>query len=314
MSHTDIDPQAAAILEMFSGLPPFDYDNLDIADYRMMMEQPSPFAPGDEVASRELISIPSTGGAREAAVYTPFNCKAPAPVLLFFHGGGFVAGKLEQHDNICRMLAAGSGAVVISTDYRLAPEHPFPAAYEDAWSALQWVLREGGAHGLDTMRIAVGGDSAGGNLAAGLAQRAAGAGIALAHQVLLYPVMQMDAETASYEKNADGYFLTRPMMQWFKRMYLGQHINTAADPRISPLNGYISSHLAPATVVAAGYDPLHDEAVAYATRLKAAGAACELIDCAGQIHGFASMLGMIDEAETVLRRCAKDLESSFNKN
>lgn len=313
MSHIEVNPQAAAILEMFSGLPPFDYDNLDIADYRMLMEQPSPFAPGDDVANRQLISIPGTGGPLAAAVYTPLNCKAPAPVLVFLHGGGFVAGKLEQHDNICRMLAAGSGAVVISVEYRLAPEHPFPAAYEDAWSALQWVLREGGNLGLDTQRVAVGGDSAGGNLAAGLAQRAATAGITLRHQVLLYPVVQLDAETASYEKNAEGYFLTRPMMQWFKRMYLGQHIQTAGDPRISPIRGYISANVAPATVVAAGFDPLHDEAVAYSGHLQAAGVPVELIECAGQIHGFASMLGMIDEAETVLRKCAVNLAISFNK-
>ncbi len=309
----ELDAQAAAILEMFSGLPPFDFNTLQIDDYRMLMEQPSPFAPGDEIERREMIQIPASGHLLNAAVYTPYKHAAPSPVLIFFHGGGFVAGKLEQHDNICRVLATRAQCVVLSVDYRLAPEHPFPAGLDDAWTALQWVINHADSQGWDKARIAVGGDSAGGNLAAVLAQQAVAAHITLKHQVLLYPVLDLARESESYECNGHGYFLTAPMMRWFKKQYLGNNVGFAKDVRVSPTYAAIDPAVASATIVVAGFDPLRDEAMDYAQKLSDAGVSVSTELYEGQIHGFASMLGMIDQAEQALEQSAFALLKAFKK-
>ena len=311
MTNVALDPQAAAILEMFSGLPEFDFNTLTIDEYRMFMEQPSPFAPGDEIASREVIEVAGGAGMRPAAVYTPMNRPADAPVIVFFHGGGFVAGKLEQHDNICRVLAARVNAVVVSVDYRLAPEHPFPAGVDDGWAALQWVIKHAERHGWDASRVAVAGDSAGGNIAAVLAQTACANNITLRHQLLIYPVTDLARESDSYTANGAGYFLTLPMMRWFKKLYLGNNAGFAKDVRLSPLHAEVKPGLAPATVVVAGFDPLRDEGIAYGELLKQSNVPCEIHLFAGQIHGFVSMLGMIDQAEEALATAAAALKKSF---
>src|SRR3989441_9931952 len=193
------------------------------------------------------------------------------PALVFFHGGGWVIGDIEPHAVLCRQLTAGAGISVVNVDYRLAPEHKFPAAVDDAWAATRWVAAHAAALGIDAGRLAVGGDSAGGNLAAVVALLARDHGApSLALQVLVYPVTDVGAESQSYADFAEGFMLTGDLMRWFTGHYLtGKH--DAGDWRLSPLRAPSLARVAPAMVVMAGFDPLRDEGDAYARKLSEAG-------------------------------------------
>jgi acetyl esterase len=194
-------------------------------------------------------------------VYTPVAAGAASPGIVFFHGGGFVIGSIDVYDAMCRMLANESGARVVSVDYRLAPEHPFPAAVDDALAALKWVQANAASLGIDANAIAVAGDSAGGNLAAVVSQLARKAGPRLAFQLLIYPLLTMAEETESMRALGEGYFLDRAVMNWFGNHYVpaGTKLD---DPRLSPLSAGDVSGLPPAYIVTAGFDPLKDEGAA----------------------------------------------------
>ena len=240
--------------------------------------------------------IPGPAGDIPVRIYTPLDAKSDVlPSLVFFHGGGFVIGDLETHDDLCRCLANHGGCRVVSVDYRLAPEHPFPAAVDDCYAVTKWVAEhpaEFGIHG----PIAVGGDSAGGNLAAVVALLAKTQGPTIAFQLLIYPVTQLGGpELPSMEENAKGYFLERESMQWFTRMYCPDAAHHG-DPRLSPLRAADLSGLPPAYVVTAGFDPLRDEGKAYADKLDAAGVSVTYVNYPGMIHGFFSLRGLIPKA------------------
>jgi len=222
------------------------------------------------------------------------------PAIVFFHGGGFVVGDLDLYDRLCRRLCVAAHAVVISVDYRLAPEHPFPAAVEDAEAVLRWIHANAADLGICPDSLSVAGDSAGANLAtvAALAVRDDDA-IALVHQLLFYPVTDLTSESAGFERSGEGYFLTIELMRYFKRHYL-DNARTARDERASPLLADDLDGLPDATVVVCGFDPLFDEGVAYADALKSAGVKTELLNIDDQIHGFLLMDGAIPEAlETI---------------
>lgn len=225
-----------------------------------------------------------------ARLYVPTGAAASGPLLLFLHGGGFVYGDLASHDAACRALAERSGVRVLAVDYRLAPEHPFPAAYDDAVAAYRWVLEHAAEVGTSPDRIAVGGDSAGGNLAAGVAIEAARAGLPLAFQLLVYPVTDALHDTSSFRLFGRGFYLTREFMELVAGHYLGD--TDPRDPRVSPAYAELPAGLAPALVVTAGFDPLRDEGEAYARRLEAAGAYAEVRRFGGQIHGFLNIVGI----------------------
>jgi acetyl esterase len=212
------------------------------------------------------------------------------PLLLFFHGGGWMYGDLDSHDAACRFLAERSGVRVLAVDYRLAPEHPFPAAYEDAIEAYRWLVKNAESIGADPERLAVGGDSAGGNLAATTAIAAAQEGLPLAFQLLVYPGTDMRGGSESRAIFADGFYLTKPFMDLAREMYSPDPA-VHADPRVSPLYADIPNGLAPAYVVTAGFDPLRDEGEAYARRLADAGVHVELERFPNQIHGFFNIVG-----------------------
>ena len=215
-------------------------------------------------------------------------------LCMYFHGGGFVIGDLESHDDVCRKLAVSSGHAVLAVDYRLAPEHRFPAAVDDAIAATRWARDHAGELGVDASRIAVAGDSAGGNLAAVVALFG---GVDLVFQLLIYPVTDAHSTTQSYFDNADGYFLTADSMRWFFSHYTGGDLTMANDPRLSPLLA-LDEELAatpPAAVITAEYDPLRDEGEQYATRLAALGVPTSLTRFHGQIHAFFSMSEMLDD-------------------
>jgi acetyl esterase/lipase len=232
------------------------------------------------------------------------------PALVFFHGGGGVFGDIDTHDGLCRMLCTESGCAVISVGYRQAPEHRFPAAVEDSYAATQWVVDHAAALGLDAHRIAVGGDSAGGGLAAVVCQMAAMNGPRLALQVLFCPVLDMRAETPSRRALAEGYFLNQATIDWMLRHYCGADADLD-DPRLSPLRATRFSGLPPAHIHTAEFDPLRDEGEAYANLLRHAGIAAHYTCHAGMIHYFYAMAGAIPAARTALKGAAAAMREAL---
>ncbi|MBO0845308.1 MAG: alpha/beta hydrolase [Nocardioides sp.] len=232
-----------------------------------------------------------TVGVLPARLYVPSKASATGPLLVFFHGGGWVYGDLDSHDAVCRFLAEHSGVRVLSVDYRLAPEHPFPAAYDDAVTAYRWVASHAGDYGGDPGRLAVGGDSAGGNLAAVAALAAAREGLPLALQLLVYPATDVSGTTESKRLFGHGFYLTQEFIDQALDQYVPNHADRK-DPRVSPLLAEVPPGLAPAYVATAGFDPLRDEGEAYARYLADAGTKVELKRFPDQIHGFLNIVGV----------------------
>jgi len=230
-------------------------------------------------------------GDLRGRLFVPSKATAMGPLLLFFHGGGWVYGDLDSHDPSCRFLAEQSGVRVLSVDYRLAPEHPFPAAYDDAVAAYRWVVAHATDLGGDPTRLAVGGDSAGGNLAAEVALMAAREGMPLAFQLLVYPGTDASTRTESKRLFGRDLYLTEEFMDQVMGWYVPERAERA-DPRVSPLLDEVPAGLAPAYIATAGFDPLRDEGEAYARKLADAGAKVELRRFADQIHGFLSVVGV----------------------
>jgi acetyl esterase len=237
------------------------------------------------VASAEDHAVPGAEGDLRARVYRPEGT-GPFPVIAFFHGGGWVIGNLDTHDNMARNLCRSARAVVVSTDYRLAPEDPFPAAADDAVAAARWIAGHLGELGGDE-RLAVAGDSAGGNLAAVVAQQLTSDGTPLAGQFLIYPAVDAQGAYPSRTENGRGYFLEQDTIDWFLDNYAGSSPDIK-DPRLSPLYGDLSG-LPPAIIVTAEFDPLRDEGEAYGKALEAAGGRADVCRYAGMIHGFFDM-------------------------
>ncbi|HXC31520.1 MAG TPA: alpha/beta hydrolase [Verrucomicrobiae bacterium] len=234
------------------------------------------------------------------------------PALIYFHGGGFVLGNLDTHDSLCRSLAKESGAVVIAVDYRLAPEHKFPAAVEDAHAVTKWVGANAQRLGIDPNRVAIGGDSAGGNLATVIALRCRDAGgPPLAMQVLIYPVTDMSSfETGSYRVLEEGYFLGRAEMAWFAGHYLPSP-EAARNPEASPLLAADLTRLPPALVITAEFDPLRDEGEAYAWHLQQAGVPVTLTRYSGTIHGFVAMRGVLSSGQQAIREVGEFIRTGL---
>jgi acetyl esterase len=295
-----LDPQAANVIDLVvkSGRPP--YHLLSPKEARQMFRdtRPASTPPAPQVGDvRELVAEGSFGPI-PLRLYRPAGVgdSRRLPALVFFHGGGWVIGDLETHDVVCRQITADAGISVIAVDYRVAPEHKFPAAVDDAWAATRWIAAHASDLGIDAERLAVGGDSAGGNLAAVvalLARDAGGPRIGL--QMLIYPVTDLASESQSYTDLADGYMLTRDSMRWFRAQYLTKE-EDAADWRVSPLRAPSLTGLPPALVITAGYDPLRDEGEAYARRLRKAGVSVDAVCFGGMIHGFVPMGRLIDTA------------------
>lgn len=230
--------------------------------------------------------IPGPAGEIPARLYQPLETESPCPLLVYFHGGGWVVCDLDTHDACCRFLARHAGVNVLAIDYRLAPEHRFPAAVDDCVAAFRWAVEHAAELGSDPARVAVGGDSAGGNLAAVVAQQTAReGGVQPAMQLLIYPVTDLSTKHESYRLFGKGFFLTEKQMDWYRDHYLPDR-SAALDPRASPLLANDLRGLAPACVVTAGFDPLRDEGERYAQRLEAAGVRVTLRRQSDLIHGF----------------------------
>lgn len=256
-------------------------------------------------------SIDGPAGPLPLRFYTPRGLSGRAPALVFFHGGGWIYGNLDSHDALCRFLAEEAQVRVIAVDYRLAPEAPFPAAFDDSWAAWKWITDNAQGLGIDPTRIAVGGDSAGGNLAAIVAQHAvADEGVKPAFQLLIYPATDFSSVSESRLTYADGFFLTKAFMDLAEENYLlGNEDKT--DKRLSPLH-HDPKGVAPAYVVTAGFDPLLDEGKAYADKLKDAGVPLEYVCEEGMIHGFANMVAFGSTAPRAVRRMAAALQRGLS--
>ena len=256
----------------------------------------------------EDLAIPGPAGAMPARLYAP-SSEAGLPLTLYLHGGGFTIGGLETHDSLCRQLALRSGTAVVSLDYRLAPEHRFPAAVDDSWAALEWLAANALTLNLDGTRLAVGGDSAGGTLAAVCALHARDIGLALKLQLLITPGTTAHADTPSHERFAEGYLLDRETVAWFFSQYIDE--DQRSDWRFAPLNAEDPADAAPACLILAEADPLVDEGIEYADRLRAAGVPVQLELFRGVTHDFIKMGRSIPEAAVALDACAKALKQAL---
>jgi acetyl esterase len=288
-------PEVRALLEAMEAQDAPPLETLDPVTARASRLEPMKALGGQPKALDRVedLSVPGPEGNVPVRIYATGH-GGIRPALIYFHGGGFVFGNLDTHDAVCRAIANESATVVVSVDYRLAPEHKFPAAVEDSYAATLWVARNASPLGIDPQCISVGGDSAGGNLATVVAMRCRDAGgPGLASQVLIYPVTDVSSfETNSHRELAEGYFLTRAAMSWFT----GHYLPSAADarhPEASPLLATDLSGLPPALVITAEFDPLRDEGEAYAQRLRQAGVPVTISRYPGMVHGFVSMLGVL---------------------
>ncbi|HSV57294.1 MAG TPA: alpha/beta hydrolase [Variovorax sp.] len=263
-----------------------------------------------EVDSVQTRTIDGPAGPIELRLFSDGESSTPRPAFLWCHGGGFIVGGLDSADSICRSIARIAGCVVIAVRYRLAPEHPLTACREDFLAALEWVARHGATLGIDPTRLAIGGDSAGGNISAAVAQHTARhKGPRLCLQVLAYPATDLEAQFPSLEENASGYLISERMLRGVKAR-IGQ-IPDADDPWLSPRRQTELKDLPPALLISAGFDPIRDDGLDYAARLRAAGVPVELMHYAGQIHGFLNFDSVIDAGRDALLRIANALNSVF---
>ena len=287
-----LEPEVGAALRLLNAMPDSDFSELDVDAARAQIEEESALFGGRPLpmAHVEDLEIPSFTGSIPARLYRAHKRDAYR-LLVYFHCGGWVVGSLDSHDTVCRYVATHSGVSVLAVDYRLAPEHPFPAALDDARTAFMYAAAQAEAWGHDAHRIAVGGDSAGGNIAAVLCHDLRSAAVRPAFQLLFFPVTDMSAKSASYREFADGYFLTEKQMDWYRDRYLAGG-GEVTDPRVSPLLAEDLSDLPPAYVAVAGFDPLRDEGEAYARRLAEACVDVALRRHDGLIHAFVNATGV----------------------
>lgn len=309
---TEVDPKTRILLDMIAmlGAPPLkettpqQFREMRARSRDMLNEA------WEEPAHYQTFDVAGAAGPVRARLYDD-NGGHPRPTLIYFHGGGFTFGDLDSHDQLCRRLARIGDMRVISVEYRLAPEAPFPAAVEDTWASLGAIIDRASELGVDASRIGLGGDSAGANLATVAARRAAiEGGPEIRHQLLFYPVTQSVRSTPSREKFAEGYFLTKESMDWFDGHYLPKNVDRT-DARISPLLHAVPANLAPALIITAGFDPLLDEGRDYAAHLSKAGVSCRYVEYPDQIHGFVSFCNFSSVAEEAIADAARAVRQAL---
>ena len=308
-----LDPEVQLLLRLLQVTRRPAFETLPVAEARAEVRREAAAAGGRPlpVARVEETAVPGPGGSLRARLYVPPHVAAPSALLVYLHGGGWVVGDLDTHDQPCRFLAREAAVRVLSVDYRRAPEHPFPAAVYDAVAAVRFAIAEAERLGADPARVAVGGDSAGGNLAA-VASRllAEGDGPTPAFQLLIYPVTDLSRKRRSYELFRDGFFLTERQMDWYRHNYLPSP-EAALDPRASPLLASDLEGLPPAHVAVAGFDVLRDEGDDYAALLRAAGVPVTLARHTGLIHGFCNAVGVGRASRAAMRQAVAALRAGL---
>jgi acetyl esterase len=307
-----LDPQAKTVLEVVAELNLPANHTVSPAEARANAKM-RPRAIGPEVAKVEDRTIPGPGPDIPVRIYTPVG-PGPFPILAWFHGGGWVVGDLDSTDGTARQLTVGANCVTVSVDYRLSPETKFPGALDDCYAATMWAAQHAAELNGDASRLAVGGDSAGGNLAAAVALMARDRqSPGLAFQLLIYPVTDRNFATASYTDNAEGYLLSKASMEWYWDHYLSDP-SDALNPYAAPLQAKDFSGLPPALVITAEYDPLCDEGEAYGARLKAAGIPTVCTRYHGMIHGFFGMWGALDKGKRAIHEASAALRQALGKS
>ncbi len=310
-SADELHPEIAMLLEQREAMPLPSYSQLSPESARQLMKDAFP-EPDEPEPVGDVLEIELSDGF-DVRVYIP-ESDGPHSTLVYYHGGGWVLGDLDTHDPTCRALTNAADCMVVSVDYRLSPEHKFPVPLEDCYSALEWVFEDAGPMQIETGNVAIGGDSAGGNLAAAVALLARDRdGPSITHQSLIYPVTDHSFDTTSYEENAEGYLLEKPAMEWFWESYLRDDID-GKNPYASPLRAQNLEGLPPATVTTCGFDPLRDEGVAYAERLDDAGVPVNHINYDDCIHGIAqTLVDPIDltRSRELIDDVAADLRDAF---
>jgi acetyl esterase len=315
MPDARLHPQAQQVCDLIiaSGRPPIETLTPAQAREALLASRAVLQPAAEDVAEARELAAAGPAGPIPLRVYRGKGAEPTAqqPALIYFHGGGWVIGDLESHDQICRALANATPLIVVAVDYRLAPEHKFPAAVEDAIAATRWIAEEAGSLGIDRQRLAVGGDSAGGNLAAVVTLDARdNGGPRLAAQLLIYPATDMGMDRPSHDRHAAQLPLTRAAMQWFVGHYLGD-ASEKSDWRASPLRAGRFQGLPPALVITAGFDLLCDEGDAYAEALARAGVPVSHERFAGQIHGFLSMGRIVADSGRAIALSAQSLRATF---
>jgi acetyl esterase len=306
-----LNPQVKMLLDGLAASGGAPLDELTPAEAREVFRGLIAFDQPEAVTRVDDRSVETSEGVViPVRVYTPEEAVGGgAPLLLWIHGGGWVIGDLDTADAGARALANRSGAVVVSVDYRLAPEHRFPAAVDDCLAVLEWAVANEELLGVDANRVAVGGDSAGGNLSAVLCQRVRDEfGPEIDFQLLVYPATDLTVSTPSYDENAEGYFLTKASMEWFIAHYLGDQ--DPKQPMASPIFGKLDD-LPPALVITAEFDPLRDEGEAYAAALQEAGVPVEVTRYDGQIHGFVGLAGLLEDGQRALDQAGSALRAAL---
>jgi acetyl esterase len=306
-----VDPEIQVLLDAGSGVP--DTHTMSVSDARAAYEKRiAAFAPPASVKDVRESVISGPGGPLKLRIYTP-DGQGPFPLVVFFHGSGFVLCSLDTHDGMCRNISAGAGCVVVSVDYRLAPEHKFPAGLEDCLHATRWAAAHAEALAADASRLVIAGDSAGGNLAAVAAMRLRDEGVPpLKGQVLIYPVTDYHTPgTPSYAANAEGYGLTRKTMEWFWAHYLTR-AEEGGHPDASPLRAVSLRGLPPALVITAEYDPLCDEGERYGQRLTAEGVPTAVSRYDGMNHGFLFWVGRVKKADAAMAEICAWLKARWS--
>ena len=310
----ELDPQAATLIQkaIEAGNP--EIHELEPLEARRFFAETSKAV---AVKKRDVgrvseHDIPGPNGNIVVRAYWPSDDVGPFPVLVYFHGGGWVIGDLETHDPVCRWLSVRAQCVVVSVDYRMGPENKFPAAVEDCLAATEWAATPGCLINVDPTRIAVGGDSAGGNLAAVVAQKCINnPQIELCYQLLIYPAVDFTADMMAPRSNSVGFGLSDEAIAWMRDCYFNDAFD-ATDPRASPAIAKDLSGLPPALIQTAEFDPLHDEGKAYAEALRAAGNTAIHINYPGMIHGFMRMGALVDDADVAINDAAKALRAIFS--
>lgn len=307
-----VDPQVQYLLDMMKSMNTPEIQNQSVEEARQgyaLLAQLG--GEPEQVHKVEDRTVPGRMGEIPVRIYTPEG-QGPHPVLIFFHGGGWVIGDIAGYDTVCRQLTNRTPCIVISVEYRLAPEHPFPAAPEDCYAATKWVADNAASFNGDPTRLAVGGDSAGGNLSAVISLMARDeGGPKLALQVLIYPATDyIEPRTQSSIDNGQGYLLTYDSMVWFSNHYLKPGFDRD-DWRAFPLRAKDLHGLPPALIITAEYDPLRDEGEQYAERLREAGVPVQLSRYDSMIHGFISMAGMVSRTNDAINECAAALHEAF---
>ncbi len=308
-----LDPQVQAFLDEIAALDPPPLETMTPDEAReMCIAEIEALGEPEAVAEVRDFTVPGPGGEVPVRLYKPESAgDEPLPVLVFYHGGGWVVCNLDTHDTLCRQLANAVGCAVVAVDYRLAPEHKYPAAVDDSYAAASWVMENAGTFGGDPARVAVGGDSAGGNLATVVSMMARDRGEPMpVCQILIYPVTDYDLERPSYLENAEGYVLTKAAMRWFFDCYF-ERDEDGYQPYASPIRAESLVGLPPALVITSEYDPLRDEGEAYAARLKEAGVPVKHTRYDGMIHPFIRRTAIFDKDKLAQKQITETLKKAF---